>query len=164
MVRIISERRIYRSDEEAHNLHSRHRRIRRVALSAAAVCLAAILLTGPIRTRYFTEAGLEINTGDTFKSPDTGSLAMEAGSFSPVLDEIPVPVTYHVIVGSFKDFGNARGLRNTMVGKGYQVRILAAGIDYYRVSASQTQDKAEANQILQSIRSQGYESAWLLTN
>jgi hypothetical protein len=164
--RIISSRRTYRSVPEGHDPRMKQRRVRRIAVSAAAACLAALLVMGPIRTRYFLEAGLEINTGDTFKAPEKHELIMgpETGIPAPAIDEFQVTVTYHIIVGSFRDFGNARELRNIMVGKGYPVRILAGGSDYYRVSVGQSQDREEANQILAATRSRGYESAWMLSN
>jgi hypothetical protein len=164
--RIISSKKTYRSVPEGHDTRMKQRSIRRIAVSAAAACLAALLVMGPLRTRYFSEAGLEINTGDTFKSPEKHELILgqETGIPTPILNEIQVPVTHHIIVGSFRDFGNARELRNVMVGKGYPVRILAGGSEYYRVSVGQSQDKAEAGQMLAATRSQGYASAWMLSD
>ena len=163
---IVSTRKTYRSVPVNHDPIAKQRRIRRIVLSAAAACVAAALIIVPIKTGYFLEAAMDISTSDTFKAADYREpvVKQEARSLPAIIDETPAPVTYHIIVGSFRDFGNARELRSTLVAKGYQARILAADNAFYRVSASQAEARGKANLVLADIRSQGYESAWMLSN
>ena len=70
---------------------------------------------------------------------------------------------YNIVVGSFKDFGNARLLRNQLVGKGYESRILSTEIGMFRVTAGTYTIKDEANVELAFVMAD-YDNAWVLSN
>ena len=135
-------------------------------MTAAAACIAAALVIVPIKTGYFSEAGLDISAGDTFTPREISKEYVEENIITRanIRIEIPATVDYNIIVGSFKDFGNARQLRNNLVDKGFQARILAADNGFYRVSAGQSSAREDANLVLASARTEGYDSAWLLSN
>jgi hypothetical protein len=115
--------------------------------------------------------------------PDAGSTGPEAGSVKPEAepdrtevttarseDEIPAKqyftsqTGYHIIVGSFKDLGNAQQLKQKMAEEGYAPEILTGENAYYRVSAEKYPLKKDAINALSSIREQqAYKSAWILS-
>ena len=136
----------------------RKRKTRRILVSAAAACLAATLVFVPIKTGYFSEARLNISKGDTYITPEIITPDVKT-------PEVPQQVyTYNIIVGSFKDFSNARQLRSSLVEQGFQARILAGENEFFRVSAGESKNHEDAKQELTSIRSKGFESAWMLSN
>ena len=156
----------YRAIEAETDPLARQRRVRRIVISAAAACLAAVLIMVPIRTGIFSEARLDVAGKDALKTieipvePITVKQEPVTATF-----QLPQPETsFDIIVGSFKDFGNARQLRTQLVEKGYNARILSGESDFYRVSVDQYSNPDEARQALSAVRSQGYESAWLLNN
>ena len=115
--------------------------------------------------------------------PEVGSAKPEAASFEPEAeaakieapaagsdDETPAkgnftPQTnFHIIVGSFKDLGNAQQLKQKMEGDGYEAEIITGANSFYRVSAKHYPLKADAISALASIRNQqAYKSAWILS-
>jgi cell division septation protein DedD len=95
-------------------------------------------------------------------------------SDEPVVNEAePVPhqakpavpqVSYHIIIGSFRDFGNAQHLKQKMEVEGYDAEILPGENSFFRVSASHFPRKSDAMAALSGIRSmEAYKSAWILT-
>jgi cell division protein FtsN len=85
-------------------------------------------------------------------------------------DEIPArkyftpQKNYHIIVGSFKDIGNAQHLQQKMIGEGYDAEVITGENDFFRVSARQFPSKADAVSALPTIRGQeAYKSAWILS-
>jgi hypothetical protein len=152
-----SETRTYRAVPADLHPQIRQRRTRRILVSAAAACLAATLVFVPIKTGYFSEARLDISKGNTYISP-------EITTPNVIVPEVPQELTYNIIVGSFKDFSNARQLRSNLVERGFQARILAGENEFFRVSAGESTNRDDANQVLTSIRSKGFESAWMLSN
>jgi cell division septation protein DedD len=71
---------------------------------------------------------------------------------------------YHIIVGSFKDIGNAQHLQQKMIGEGYDAEVITGENDFFRVSARQFPSRADAVSALPSIRGQeAYKSAWILS-
>ena len=72
--------------------------------------------------------------------------------------------SYHIIIGSFKDLGNAQHLQQKMVGEGYEAEIITGENSFYRVSANHYPMKKDAVAALASIRDQQvYKSAWILS-
>jgi hypothetical protein len=182
---------VYRAHATAGDPLARQRRIRRWAYGTAAACLITALVIVPVRTGILNQAGIDIPSADSFRkeqvqktgrtasaerteassiSGETGSVGSHAGiAGQPGLSAeaarnimLPDP-EYHIVVGSFKDFGNARNLRNTLVQDGYQARILAGEKGFYRVSAGTYSSQAEAGGQLVAVRSE-YQSAWILSN
>ena len=72
-------------------------------------------------------------------------------------------LTYNIIVGSFKDFNNARGMLNKLSRQGHDPKIMEASNGYYRVAIHTTNDEGTASDKLSEIRqTEGFESAWML--
>ena len=106
--------------------------------------------------------------------PEVGSAKPEAASFEPEAEaakieapakDFATPQTnFHIIVGSFKDLGNAQQLKQKMAGDGYEAEIITGENSFYRVSAKHYPLKADAVSALASIRNQqAYKSAWILS-
>ncbi len=106
--------------------------------------------------------------------PEVGSAKPEASSFEPEAEaaKIEAPAkeyftpqtNFHIIVGSFKDLGNAQQLKQKMAGDGYEAEIITGANSFYRVSANHYPLKADAVSALASIRNQqAYKSAWILS-
>ncbi len=106
--------------------------------------------------------------------PEVGSAKPEAASFEPEAEaakieapakEFATPQTnFHIIVGSFKDLGNAQQLKQKMEGNGYEAEIITGANSFHRVSANHYPLKADAVSALASIRNQqAYKSAWILS-
>ena len=142
---------------------TRQKRIRRWIYTTAAACLVTAMILVPIRTGYFNQAGIDIPTADSFqKSHSVQTEAMSEAK--PPANNIHMPdPEYHIVVGSFKDFGNARQLRNQLVANGYEARILNSDKSYFRVSAGTYSHHSEATGSLTAVQ-RDYESAWILSN
>jgi hypothetical protein len=168
--RRISETRKYRSVPPGVEPVARRQRTRRFVMTAAAACLAAALVVIPIRTGYFSEARLDITerTQSIPAVPSHEGKVEQLPAFeinTPATSQATIiPVTYSVIVGSFKEFGNARQLRNNLVQQGYEARILAGDNAFFRVSAGHSTLREAACAIMSDVRSRGYDSAWMLSN
>ena len=99
--------------------------------------------------------------------PEAKAVEPEA---EPVTIEAPAKTyftpetSYHIIIGSFKDLGNAQHLQQKMVGEGYEAEIITGENFFYRVSANHYPMKKDAVAALASIRDQQvYKSAWILS-
>ena len=99
--------------------------------------------------------------------PEAKAVEPEA---EPVTIEAPAKTyftpetSYHIIIGSFKDLGNAQHLQQKMVGEGYEAEIITGENSFYRVSANHYPMKKDAVAALASIRDQQvYKSAWILS-
>jgi hypothetical protein len=154
------------ADMSARN---RKKRIRRLAYTGIAASLLAAMVLIPIKTGYFDYTGLRlfkettevkdrsanetnINIQQTIANEPQKSAVMEI--ISP---------EYHIITGSFKQFGNARELMKRLNDQGYHARILAGEGAYFRVSAMSFNDKAEAVKALSVLKElPGMSSAWVL--
>jgi hypothetical protein len=160
---------------------ARQRRIRRWMYATAAACLLTALVLVPVRTGYFNRAGMDISAGDSHLKEQPAGTAnpadrtgrSTASPFSSTRDragtgEIPATATlsateYNIVVGSFRDFGNARSLRSRLEQEGYPARILVSGQGFFRVSAGTYSLQEEAAGNLATIR-QEFETAWILSN
>jgi hypothetical protein len=158
---------------------ARQKRIRQWVYGTAAAFLVSAMIFIPLQTNYFNKAGIDLPTADSFHKEQTSLKESypESGSLSPINQANLTPsVTltvasktylpdpeYHIVVGSFKDFGNARQLRNQLVEDGYTARILSSEKGFYRVSAGTYSQQSEAEGKMVSVRS-GYENAWILSN
>ncbi len=101
-----------------------------------------------------TDAG-PAQTRDTTGEPETDTQARTY--FIPA-------TAYHIIVGSFKDFENARHLMLKMQDEGYDAEILTGDNSFFRVSAKRYPQKEDAINALSAIRAQqAYKTAWILT-
>ena len=83
---------------------------------------------------------------------------------TPAKEYFTPQTNFHIIVGSFKDLGNAQQLKQKMAGDGYEAEIFSGANSFYRVSAKHYPLKADAVSALASIRNQeAYKSAWILS-
>jgi nucleoid DNA-binding protein len=148
---------------------NRRKKIRRLVYTGIAASLLAAMVLIPMKTGYFEYTGLRL-----FKETD------EAGNEIPAKNEVTVqqtgvnqtsesevieffPTEYHIITGSFKEFGNARMLMKRLIDQGYDARILSVESEYFRVSAVSFDNKQEASQTLVEFRKlPGMSSAWIL--
>jgi cell division septation protein DedD len=143
-----------------------------------------LVVTSPDTDTQLTEPEIEsVKLEAVSLEPEVGSAKPEASSFEPEAeaakieapaagsdDETPAkeyltPQTnFHIIVGSFKDLGNAQQLKQKMAGDGYEAEIITGENSFYRVSAKHYPLKADAVSALASIRNQqAYKSAWILS-
>ena len=101
--------------------------------------------------------------------PETRTSSEESSSTgaetaSPAITGNTLQKSYHIIVGSFKDMGNAQQLRQKMIGEGYGAEVITGDNGFFRVSANTYPAKANAVSALGSIRNkEAYKSAWILT-
>ncbi|MFC2080921.1 SPOR domain-containing protein [Bacteroidota bacterium] len=173
---------IYRSHPATVDPLTRQRRIRRWIYTGAAACIVATLVLLPIKTGYFDHAGIDIPVMDSFTKEQTmqaeglqeseispspnkvsqAGLNVSSGTKTLVKASFP-PAEYHLVVGSFKDFGNARQVRNQLVQKGHEARILSTDKGFFRVSAGTFSAQSEAENNIAAIRKE-YEKVWILSN
>ena len=163
----------YRSLDREIDPIARRRRIRRWTYGTAAACLVTAMIFIPIKTGYFNQAGIDLPAADSFRkeqpvnveaSPVSNRpyVVTQAGITPASKSFLPDP-EYHIIVGSFKDFGNAREYRNQVIAKGYDARILCNEKGAYRVSAGTYTQHDEASVELAFVLSD-YDEAWVLSN
>jgi nucleoid DNA-binding protein len=180
----------YRAAEDLHPV-LRQRRIRRWIYTGAAACLVAAMVLIPLRmgnlsigsfdlgtaeglqrTQPVSEIRIE-NSGVQAEVVEDKSFEAEAGSTeipgdadqaAPVEESAVPEISYHIIVGSFKEFENARQLKQKMIQEGFKAEILSSENTFHRVSAAQFPQKEAAVTALSSIRDdQAYKSAWILS-
>ena len=148
---------------------NRRKRIRRLVYTGIAASLLAAMILIPIKTGYLGYSGLQpfkerSATEDVVPGEKEFSIQQGEINDSPWtgIKEI-IPSEYHIITGSFREFGNARQLMVRMIGEGYNARILSAEGDNFRVSAVSFSDKQEAHRALVELRKHpGMSTAWIL--
>jgi nucleoid DNA-binding protein len=165
-----SPARTYRTLATEQDPTARQKRVRRWIYGTAAACLLAALVVVPMKTDLLNQAGIDIPAIDSFRkeqsiktgiTPDTESPGSTAG-----LDRTKTlmpPPEYNIVVGSFREFGNARQLYNHLVQGGYEARILGAENGFYRVSAGTYSGHDQASADLVAVR-RDFENAWILSN
>ena len=137
--------------------------IRRWVYTGVAASLVAAMVLLPVKTGYVEHMNFgwmkkDIPEQVIHQDPaeDPAATDMESIIVLPQL-------TYNIIVGSFKDFNNAKGMLNKLSGQGHDPKIMEASNGYYRVAIHTTNDAAIASDKLSEIRqTEGFESAWML--
>lgn len=159
----------YRANLQETDILARQRKIRKWAYGAAAACILAAMIIVPMRTGYFNQASIEIPGIDSFRRDKdvqierlTDSPQSTLSTLYPVEPVLPEP-EYNIVVGSFKDFTNARNLRSQLVEKGFDSRILGTEKGWYRVTAGTYSSSKETNVELAFVMAD-YENAWILSN
>jgi nucleoid DNA-binding protein len=134
----------------------------------AASLLAAVILI-PVRTGFLNYSDLRLfrSKGDlsTDKLPEKEITITETiQKAAPATYKIEIkPAEFHIIAGSFREFGNARMLMKKLEDQGLNVHILSSGSEYFRVSAGSYPNQEDASLALSAIRElPGMDSAWLL--
>jgi hypothetical protein len=157
---------VYISQEDSNR--RRRKTVRALVYTGVAASLLAAVILIPVKTGLidYTDLRLFSVKGDSYK----GSVQATEMTVNENVKEIRTeplnveikPVEFHIIAGSFREFGNARELMKKLEAQGFTPRILAGG-EYFRVSAGSYPDKENANLALSEIRElEGMDSAWLL--
>jgi hypothetical protein len=134
----------------------------------AASVLAAVILI-PVKTGFLDYSDLRL-----FKVKNDTRTNIVTENEVAVTEKIPEartrnynieikPAEFHIVAGSFREFGNAREFMKKLEDQGFPARILSSGGEYFRVSAGSYPDKQDAALTLSAIRKlPGMDSAWLL--
>ncbi len=136
--------------------------VRRWIYTGVAASLVAAMVLIPIKTGYVEHMSIgrlnkEIPEQVIHQNQPEDAVTTDMKPATEIL-----PLSYHIIVGSFKDFSNARGMRNQLSEKGHDPKILEASNGYYRVAIYTTEDSGMATDKLSEIRNtEGFESAWI---
>lgn len=158
--------RLYISQDERSK--RRRRTIRALVYTGVAASLLAAAILIPVKTGLINYTDLRLF--GVIKNSFPGKVQSTEMTISEVAPEkaaVPLnieirPAQFHIIAGSFREFGNARGLMKNLESRGFTPRILTSG-EYFRVSAGSYQDKENASIVLYEIRTmEGMDSAWLL--
>jgi hypothetical protein len=145
------------------------RTIRRLVYAGVAASLLAAVILIPIKTGFLNYSDLRLfRANNDFYStpiPEIGNTVTEniqEAKSNAYKIEIK-PAEFHIIAGSFREFGNARNLMKKLEGQGFVTRILSSGSEYFRVSAGSYPNMQDASMALSEIRElPGLDSAWLL--
>lgn len=137
--------------------------VRRWVYTGVAASLVAAMVLIPVKTGYVEHMNfgwLKKDIPEQVIRQDPTENAMTTDMESAI--EL-FPLTCHIVVGSFKDFSNARKMHNQLSEKGHDPKILEASNGYYRVAIFTTKDPGMASDQLTEIRkAEGFKSAWIL--
>ena len=137
--------------------------VRRWVYTGVAASLIAAMVLIPVKTGYVEH----MNFGWMNEKTNTQVVqqAQAPDQITPGEETWiePPAQNFHIIVGSFKDFSNARRLHNQLSDQGHEPQIMEASNGYYRVAILSTGEAAIASDKLNDIRKlTGFESAWIL--
>jgi cell division protein FtsN len=76
-------------------------------------------------------------------------------------DDAAAAKKYHVVVGSFKNYDNAKRLQAELTGEGYSALIARNEQEMYRVIISSFNEYNQARSLISSIKSR-FSDAWVL--
>ncbi len=148
---------------------NRRKKIRRLVYTGIAASLLAAMVLVPMKTGYLDYTGLRLfnETSETNRNTPvkTEVQVQQAEINEPAESKVLeiIPTEYHIITGSFREFGNARELMKKLNDQGYNARILSGGGEYFRVSAMSFNDRLEAGEALADLKKlPGMSSAWVL--
>lgn len=148
---------------------NRRKKIRRLVYTGIAASLLAAMVLIPMKTGYLDYTGLRLFK-ETSETSSKTSVKTEISIQQAEINELPksrsieiIPTEYHIITGSFREFGNARELMKKLNDQGYNARILSGEGEYFRVSAMSFNDQMEASKALTGLKKlPGMGSAWML--
>jgi len=147
----------------------RGKTIRRLVYTGIAASLLVALVLIPVKTGYLDYSDMRLFRNNNNSSTESAtkteiSITEQIDETKPGSQDIEIkPSDFHIIAGSFREFGNARDLMKKMENQGYITRILNSGSEYFRVSIGSYSDKENATLALAEIRElPGLDSAWLL--
>jgi nucleoid DNA-binding protein len=158
--------RVYVSQEDIGR--RRRKTVRALIYTGIAASLLAAAILIPVKTGLINYTDLRI-----FRIKGNSSPSIVQSTGIPINEKVqetktvPLnieikPFEFHIIAGSFREFGNARELMKMLEARGFTPRILTGG-EYFRVSAGTYTDKENATLALSEIRKMdGMDSAWLL--
>jgi len=157
---------LYISQED----RSRRRRktVRALVYTGVAASLLAAAILIPVKTGLINYSDFRLfhaNNNANSGTVTEKEITISEKSQEKIAESLNIeirPAEFHIIAGSFREFGNARELMKKLEGKGFTPRILT-GSEYFRVSAGSYPDRENANMALAEIKGlPGMESAWLL--
>jgi len=132
--------------------------IRRLVYAGVAASLLAAVILIPVKTGFLNYSDLRVFKiiNDSYTTPVT--------EIENTITNIEIkPAEFHIIAGSFREFGNARNLMKKLEDQGFVTRILSSGSEYFRVSTGSYPNMQDASLALSEIRElPGLDSAWLL--
>jgi len=138
------------------------------AAVAASVLTTAVLIA--FQSERLNNGNFNISSVNPFKkdsteiiSGDTPTRLVSAGIQSDVAEIVPEESVYHIVVGSYEDFANAREQIMVIRSRGYEARLLFTGSNKYRVSVFSSSDRQESENKLTAVRSELNDKAWLLS-
>jgi len=148
---------------------NRRKRIRQLVYTGVAASLLAAMVLVPIKTGFFDytelrlfKAKYELRNNIPTEAEEEIQPSIANESSGSRLARI-IPAEYHIITGSFKEFGNARELMVKLNDQGFHSRILCGEGEYFRVSAISFTDRLEAIEALAEVKLlPGMSSAWVL--
>lgn len=165
-----SPARTYRTLATEQAPATRQKRVRRWIYGTAAACLLAALVVVPMKTGLLEQAGIDIPAIDSFRKeqPIQSRVTSEEefpGSTAGLdrTKTLMPPPEYNIVVGSFREFGNARQLYNHLLQEGFEARILGSEKGFFRVSAGTYSGHDQASADLVAVR-RDFENAWILSN
>jgi nucleoid DNA-binding protein len=136
--------------------------IRRWIYTGVAASLVAAMVLIPVKTGYVEQMNFGFLKKDVPQQhivQEITDAAVDGGTENFEWTSL----TCYIIVGSFKDFSNARGMHQRLSGQGHDPKIMEASNGYYRVAIHSTKDAGVAMEKLSAIRKiEGFESAWML--
>jgi len=136
--------------------------VRRWVYTGVAASLVAAMVLIPVKTGYVEH----MNFG-WMKKNIPEQVIQQNPSEDPVAADLETAIelpaiTYHIIVGSFKDFNNASGLHSRLSEQGHAPKIMEASNGYYRVAIHTSNEAGIATEKLSEIRqTDSFESAWM---
>jgi hypothetical protein len=137
--------------------------LRRWIYTGVAASLVAAMVLIPVKTGYVEHMNfgwLNRESHQQVIQHDQTSDPVSADTETTI--EL-TPLNYHIIVGSFKDFSNARKLNTRLSEQGHGSKIMEASNGYYRVAIHTAEDAGMASDELSKIRQmEGFEKAWIL--
>jgi hypothetical protein len=147
----------------------RRKTVRVLVYTGIAASLLAVVILIPVRTGFLNYSDLRLfrSKGElrTDKLPEKEiSITETIQKTAPTTYKIEIkPAEFHIIAGSFREFGNARMLMKKLEDQGLTARILNSGSEYFRVSAGSYPNQEDASLALSAIRElPGMDTAWLL--
>ena len=147
----------------------RRKTVRTLIYTGIAASLLAAVILIPLNTGFLNYSDLRLfrandNSHNAASTEKETAISENTPKVEPASFNIEIkPAEFHIITGSFREFGNARELMKKLEDQGFAPRILSSGSEYFRVSAGSYPNKEDANLALSTIREiPGMDSAWLL--
>jgi hypothetical protein len=158
---------VYTSEKDSGVRHKKT--IRRLVYTGLAASLLAAVILIPVKTGLLNYSDLRLfrvnEDSYSITAPEIeSSITEDIKEVKSESYKVEItPAEFHIITGSFREFGNARNLMKKLENQGFVARILSSGSEYFRVSAGSYPNMQDASLALSEIRElPGLDSAWLL--
>jgi len=136
------------------------------AAVAASLMTAALFIafqSGNLNNRMVNNSSVIPFKKDSIEAVKEETAIQATNTDSQLLIAVPVKEEslYHIVVGSYEDFANAREQIRRIRSGGYEARLLFTGSNKYRVSVFSSADRQESENMLMAVRSELNDKAWL---